>query len=74
MGHELVSRRHDFLNENAYALKMIFEDEDHVVTEHTLPFKFLIRTRTDVTETTVDLEKGVVYVPYNPGTQLEEQT
>lgn len=78
LDHELISCQDDFWNKKAYKLKVILENEDHVVSAHKLPVKFSIQTRTDVSEITVDLEKGVVYEPYsaqeNGGEEQNEKT
>lgn len=65
LDHELISCQDSFWNDKkTYHLKVILENEDHTVSERELPYSFYIRTRTDVTETTVDLENRVVYTPY----------
>lgn len=64
LAHELISCQDDFWNKKAYKLKVVLEDQDHSVSNYMLQVYFSIRTQTDVTETTVDLEKGMVYMPY----------
>ena len=66
LDHKLISCQDDTWNKKAYKLKVVLEDQDHSVSNYTLPVYFSIRTQTNVPETTVDLEKSVVYVPYNP--------
>lgn len=61
---ELVSCQDDLWNKKAYKLKLVLENEDHSVSQYTLPAQFSIQSHTDVAAYTVDLEKQVIYVPY----------
>jgi hypothetical protein len=58
LDHELKSR---WLG---YQLWVTFEDENHVVDRAILPRQLDAITKTDISETTVDLKNHIVYYPY----------
>lgn len=49
-----------------YKIRLFLEDENHIVSEKELQlFSFTNAMRTDISETIIDLDKRIVYTPYN---------
>lgn len=55
-----------YIRDGNYILWLTLEDENHIVSQECLGIGALLKsqTQTDITETTVDLEAGIVYMPY----------
>lgn len=48
-----------------WQITLVLEDKDHIVTEKKINLHFAHKHRSDISETIIDLDKQIVYTPYN---------